>query len=81
MQGDEGPASVTCKISMDIILDGSDLSAPMQARYKIFSSIFEDVEGSSISQKDRMKAGDLDVPNFTYGEIGDKLFLSLDHDE
>lgn len=37
---------------------------------KVFNDVFVDVDGSAISQKDRLASGDLDTPSFTYGEIG-----------
>jgi hypothetical protein len=63
-------STIKCKISLDSILDSSDMPVSMQMRYKLFCSIYDDVDGSSISQKDRMNSGDVDTPSLTYGEIG-----------
>mmetsp|Transcript_33205 Transcript_33205/g.61905 ORF Transcript_33205/g.61905 Transcript_33205/m.61905 type:complete len:928 (-) Transcript_33205:600-3383(-) len=71
------PSSIPCTISLESIVDSSDLSPLMQARYKLFSSIFESIDGSSISQKDRFASGEVDTPSLTYGEIEFPSFVRL----
>lgn len=66
------PLCVSCKISLECVLDCADLSPALQARFQLFRSLFAAVDGSSMSQKDRMAlgSGGVDEPCFTYGEIG-----------
>ena len=67
---------MTCKISLESIPDCSDLSPALQASHALFSSVFGPLDGSAVSQRDRLRMSDrdLDTPGFTYGEIGEQQY-------
>lgn len=74
---DATPTSIPCRISLEIVSEGSDLSSTLQSGYKTFTAIFEDVDGSFISHNDRMKSGQIDSPNLAFGEIEYPSFVRL----
>ena len=66
----ESAQFIPCKISVESVPNSSGLSSVMHDRYEMFMNIFKDIDGSSVSQKDRLRSGDLDTLSFSYGEIG-----------
>lgn len=70
------PSQITCRISVVERSDIEYLSAESSERYDIFQSVFRDIDGNIISQKERAQGGREDTA-LTYGEAEYISFVKI----
>lgn len=70
------PSQITCRISVVERSDIEYLSTETTGRYEVFQSVFRDIDGSTVSQKERSQVGRDDTA-LTYGEAEYISFVDI----
>lgn len=70
------PASLNCRVTLWESSALDRLSSDMKDRYDIFQSVFRDIDGSNVSQRERSRVGREDQA-LTYGEVEFLSFIEI----